>query len=396
MSVKVKVNAKAKVDNLGENTFSDSISYHNFINAIRSPATRKGYRNSLKRYMNYHKITNTDDLLKDQSNPKLIERQIIDYIMSLRNDNVSYGTIQYFVAPVFTFYNLNDVQLNRKKVSRYLGEFKRVVKDMAYSTEQIQIALQNADSRMRMILLLMASTGCRIGALPSLKLGDLTKKPKYEIYKIVFYESTNNEYYSFTTRECALSGIDNYLLYRQRCGEKITFNDKTQKWEPEDTPLIRLQFDATDLLHARSPRHMTLKGLAQALDAHLNRSGIRQVEHPTESGNNNNNNNNRIRKPVSLSNGFRKHVISTFIEAELNHEIRELLVDHATQLDQYYFRPTEDKVLQEYLKAEPLLTIDPSLRLQHENKSLREENREIQRALSKIDRLYTELGISQE
>ena len=103
--------------------------------------------------MNYHKITNTDDLLIHQSNPKQIESQIIDYIMSLRNDGISYGTIQYMTAPVFTFYNLNDVQLNRKKVSRYLGEFKRVVKDKAYSTEQIQIALQNADGRMRMILL---------------------------------------------------------------------------------------------------------------------------------------------------------------------------------------------------------------------------------------------------
>jgi hypothetical protein len=76
---------------------------------------------------------------------------------------------------------------------------------------------------------------------------------------------------------------------------------------------------------------MTLKGLAQALDAHLNRVGIRQVEHPTEIATNlegepidNAKIINRIRKPISLSNGFRKHVISTFIEAGLNHEIREL------------------------------------------------------------------------
>ena len=57
---------------------------------------------------------------------------------------------------------------------------------------------------------------------------------------------------------------------------------------------------------------------------------------------------------------------STFIEAGLNHEIRELLVDHATGLDASYFRPSEKQVLEEYLKAEQLLTIDPSLRLQQE------------------------------
>lgn len=192
-------------------------------------------------------------------------------------------------------------------------------------------------------------------------MGNLTKIPEYEIYRIVFYEGTNNEYYTFTTRECALTGIDNYLLYRQRCGEKINFSPQEQKWEPEDTPLIRLQFDATDILQARNPKFMTLKGLAEALYSHLIRIGIRQVEHPTEPNSNNISHVNRIRKPISLSNGFRKHVISTFIEAGLNHEIRELLVDYATQLDQYYFRPSQEQVLNEYLKAEPLLTIDPSL-----------------------------------
>jgi hypothetical protein len=69
------------------------------------------------------------------------------------------------------------------------------------------------------------------------------------------------------------------------------------------------------------------------------------------------------------------------------------VVDHATQLDQYYIRPSREQVLNKYLKAEPLLTIDTSLRLQHENKSLREENREIERQLSRIDKLYDELGI---
>jgi hypothetical protein len=147
--------------------FPYSTSYISFINGLRSPATKKGYRNSLKRYMNYHKITNTDDLLTHQTNPRLIEKQIIEYVISLRKDNIAYATIAFLVAPVFTFYQLNDVLLNRKKVFRYLGEFKLAVRDKAYSIELIQIALQNADQRMLMILLILSSTGARIGALPS-------------------------------------------------------------------------------------------------------------------------------------------------------------------------------------------------------------------------------------
>lgn len=76
---------------------------------------------------------------------------------------------------------------------------------------------------------------------------------------------------------------------------------------------------------------------------------------------------------MTLSNGFRKRAISIFIEAGLNHEIRELLVDHATGLDASYFRPSEKQVLEEYLKAEPYLTIDPSIRLAQENQTLKVE-----------------------
>jgi hypothetical protein len=42
-------------------------------------------------------------------------------------------------------------------------------------------------------------------------------------------------------------------------------------------------------------------------------------------------------------------------------------------LDQNYFRPTQEAVLQEYLKAEPYLTIDPAARLARENQTLKVE-----------------------
>jgi hypothetical protein len=336
--------------------------------------------------MNFIRITKVDSLLETNS-PKVIEAQLIDYIMSLRKDGVSYSTIKYLVAPIFTFYQLNDVLLNKKKVFRYLGEFKRVVKDKAYTTEQIRQALQNADQRMRMIILLLASTGCRIGALPALTLGNLTKIPDCSLYKITLYEGTNNEYYTFCTREAAQTGIDPYLLYRQRCGEKLSFNQDLNRWEPEDAPLIRLTFDANDSFQAsRQVRPIALQGLRMALSLHLVRSGLRQVEHPTEHSK-------RVRKSIKMANGFRKHVISTFIEAELNHEIRELLVDHATGLDASYFRPSEKQVLEEYLKAEPYLTIDPSVRLSNENKILKIKADKVDAALERIMKMEQQLGL---
>jgi integrase len=172
----------------------EGTTYQNFINAIKSPATRTAYNVSIRRYLNHIKQKSMDDLLAhSNTNPRYIESQIIDYIMSLRNSGVSYATIQFLVAPIFTFYQLNDVILNRKKVSRYLGEYKRVVKDGAYTTEQIQQMLQTADIRMRVIILILASTGARVGSLPGLVLGNLTKSPDQKVFRIIFYEGTNKQ-----------------------------------------------------------------------------------------------------------------------------------------------------------------------------------------------------------
>ena len=89
-------------------------SYHNFINAIKSSAISADYETSLKGYLNHIKKTGIDDLLVN-TEPHYIESQIIDYIMSLRENHVSYATMLFLITPIFTFYQLIDVMLNRKK-----------------------------------------------------------------------------------------------------------------------------------------------------------------------------------------------------------------------------------------------------------------------------------------
>lgn len=361
-----------------------------FLDSIKSPATKTGYDNSIKRYVGYRKLGNPDMLLSEQ-NPRVIENQIIGYVRSMRDSNLAYASIVFNVSPIITFYNLNNITLNKKKISRYYGEHIRVVKDRGYSTEEIATILQTADIRMRMIILLLSSTGCRVGALPSVNLSNLTFKPEYGLYKIAFYESTNSEYYTFTTRECA-SAINNYLTFRSRQGERLSFDQNLNRWVPNETPLIRLTFDINDTLEARNVKRIRLEGLRTALHHHMVRCGLRQTEHPTE-GRDDAITTRRVRKEIALTNGFRKHVVSTFIDCGLNHEIRELIVDHATGLDANYFRPSEDQVLREYMKAHDMLLIDQSLRLARENQELKEDNAKYEHLNSRIENLYTKLGL---
>lgn len=79
--------------------------------------------------------------------------------------------------------------------------------------------LEKADERERVVILLMASTGMRVGALPCLKIRNLERIEKYGLYKITVYEGEDEEYITYCTPECARA-IDSYLDYRQRHGER--------------------------------------------------------------------------------------------------------------------------------------------------------------------------------
>jgi hypothetical protein len=68
-------------------------------------------------------------------------------------------------------------------------------------------------------------------------------------------------------------------------------------------------------------------------------------------------------------------------------------VDHATGLDSNYFRPTEKQVLEEYMKAEPFLTIDPNVRLSNENKVLKIEVSKVDGILADLAQMRQQLGL---
>lgn len=105
-------------------------------------------------------------MLLVEQDPKVIKKHIIEYIMFLRSFNLAQATIKFLVAPIFAFYDLHEIPLNRKTIAKFYGEHLRVVKDRGYSIEEIGTALQTANVRMRMILLILASVGCRIETIP--------------------------------------------------------------------------------------------------------------------------------------------------------------------------------------------------------------------------------------
>ena len=94
----------------------------------------------------------------------------------------------------------------------------------------------------------MCSSGIRVGAFPYIKLRNLKKKERYNLYKLTIYEGEEEEYITLCT-ECA-AAIDSYLEYRQRHGEHPL---------KEDSPLVREEFDINDKITAANPKTLGME-----------------------------------------------------------------------------------------------------------------------------------------
>ena len=219
--------------------------------------------------MKFIKTNNISTLIKRDN--KVIESQIIAYLVYMQEQKLSYSAKNVRLSALRKFYDMNDIVLNWRKISQYLGENTRKFKDRCYTTSEIQQLLTKCDERMRVVILLLASAGIKIGSISDLKLKHLTRIKQYNLYQIVVYENTTSEYDTFCSPECA-SAIDSYLEYRTRCYEKLS---------PE-SPLIREQFSRNNPDSARKPRPIPINTLSHILRDLLIASGIHIVEHLTE------------------------------------------------------------------------------------------------------------------
>jgi hypothetical protein len=119
-------------------------SYLYYVNSIKSPATRKLYVMILRQFMEYCNLQDTEDLLTKLGDTRQIESRVIDFIVSAR-DQVTYSYNSLKLAAIMAFYSINDLQLNRKKLGKFLGEEIKRQKDRPYTLGEIHRMLDVAD-----------------------------------------------------------------------------------------------------------------------------------------------------------------------------------------------------------------------------------------------------------
>ncbi|MFZ1076761.1 MAG: tyrosine-type recombinase/integrase [Nitrosotalea sp.] len=346
---------------------NDNRSLRVFESAIRSEYTRRNYRITLKKFMDFVEISDYDKLagIPDMKLQKLLE----DYIIFLKTQDLNPNSFPVMLTSLQLFFSMNDRVLNFKKVKKLFPETIKRSGYSAYDTRHVQLLLKvTTDLRNRAIILFLASTGVRVGALEGLKIKHLKNMPD-GCKRVVIYESTKEEYITFLSPEAA-KALDSYLEKRRNDGEMLTL----------ESPLFRDKYDTrATLAHA-----MRYRGHVDVLKRLMRKSGLAREK-------------NGSRYNIQLCHGFRKR-FNTILKAnkEINSNIAEKLMGHKNGLDGTYFVPTEEQCFAEFQKAIKDLIVDDSERLLVQNRELEiklseKENLEdeIQRQKQAIDYLLS-------
>ena len=314
----------------------------------------------------------------------------------MKNGGSSYSTLMVHLAALHHFFYINDIMLNRKKLSNFLGEQENKYEYQFYTHEEISSLASLCDERGKAIVLLMASTGMRVGALPSLKLRHLKRYDlddgKY-VYRIqVYATSRKDSYSSFCTPECA-TAIDNYLSYRKKVDRSLVRDLNTGNWGPDETYLLTKLFDVDEYRFPSSSQlykePMSAMGLRAYIVKKLKKLNLRKEWRLTE--------NSSVyrashKNELHPCHSFRIFAITNMQRSKIDKTVREMLVGHSVGLDSAYYKPSEGEILQEYIKAIDNLTINNEFRL---TSKLSRYNSMFERLASKLEDLDTKFERAQ-
>lgn len=325
---------------------------------LYSKYTKRAYQIAFNQFLTYGAKIKTQDVkvLLDKK-PREIEAIIIGYIEDMRDKGKAHRTIKLHCASIFNFLELNDIILNKRKITKFIPyDEESTYSDKAYDVDDILRLVDACDIRTKVMVLLMASTGMRRGAISGLLMKHLTPIPEYNLYRIEVYANSRKwRYVTYCTPECR-NVLDTYLDFRRRNKENIT----------GETPLIRELFSPSNPFTINTPKQCTEKMIILSLEKALHKAGINQRPIGLRKGK---------RREIMLSHGLRKFCLTKMKKAGIDFSDRHSLLGHKSNVsnDLHYDRTEENDRLLAYVKAVDLLTIEDSQRLKARVSSLESE-----------------------
>jgi hypothetical protein len=345
--------------------------YSLFLYAMNSPVTRDRYITRLNRFFSFIGIEGTTieercRIFVERGNDdnNWVFRSIINFIHLLKErayrKEITGSTIRNYVKAIKLFTEMNDILISWKKITRGLPKGRKWGDDRAPTLEEIRKIVEYPDRRIKPIVYTMVSSGIRLGAWDYLRWGHI--HPIYSnndilAAKILVYVGEEEQYYSYISPE-AYQALADWMNFRQKSGENIN----------QDSWVMRNLWD-NRITKGKGwvtiPKKLKSSGIKALVENAIWTQGLRTKLPPG-----------KRRHEFQADHGFRKF-FKTHAEQVMKPINVEVLMSHSTGVSDSYYRPLEKELLQDYLKAVDLLTINSDkLTLQKQVLELKEKSKE--------------------
>jgi hypothetical protein len=349
-----------------------SDAYSLFVYATRSQVTKDYYLRRLRIFFNHINLLSDCAMdercnlfaAKGEKDPNWAFSCIVKFLQyqkeRVEREEIAGATLRNFVKAIKLFCEMSDVPISWKKINRGLPKIRRFADDRAPTLEEIQKISEYPDRRIKGIVYTMASSGIRLGAWDYIRwkhIQPIKRDGKIVAAKIIVYAGDEEEYFSFLTPE-AYNQLENWMEFRKEAGEKIDGNScvMRQLWNTKEGHY----------------RHGTIKDAAKLKSSGIKRliedalwtQGIRKKADLK-----------RNRYEFQADHGLRKWFKTRCEIARMRSINIEKLMGHSTGISDSYYRATESELLEDYLKAVPVLTIGNVNRIQTQMDSIVEESR---------------------
>ena len=346
--------------------------YSLFVFAMNAAQTREKYITRLDRF--FHLINVQGNTIEERcrsfaeiakKDNKLVLNSVLRFLQlykeRVERKEISGATLRNYVKTIKLFCEMNEILIPWKKITRGLPRGRKYADDRAPTMEEIHRLIECPDRRIKAIVYTMCSSGIRLGAWDYLRWGHILpikKENEVVAAKIRVYAEDDEEYFSFITPE-AYHELQKWICYRKDSGEIITDKSWVMRniWDTKRGFMKGLITAAKKLKSAGVKRLMEDALWAQGLRSKL------------ESG--------KRRHGFQTDHGFRKWFKTRCEIAGMKPINIERLMNHSTGISDSYYRATEQELLEDYLKAVDMLSIDnDKLTLQKQVAELNEKSKE--------------------
>lgn len=351
-----------------------------YLFALKSPQTKEKYHGRMSKFFDFvgAKGTTVEEKCIEFVDKAKIEREqwafnqafnFMQYqIERVYKKEITGSTVQNYLKSLKLFYDTAEIDIPWNKIRRGLPRGKSFADDRIPTDDEIQMLLQYPDRRIRAIIYIMTSSGIRLGAWDYLRWGNLkpiSENGEIVAAKMIVYEGDEEQYFTFISKE-AYYEVKKWMDYRSASGEHIT----------EDSWVMRDLWNAEDCTTgkglASNPRKLNSSGIKRLVERAIWAQGLRKK---LENG--------KRRHPFAALHCFRKWFKTKCELGGMRPINIEKLLSHSVGISNSYYRPTENEILEDYLKVLSFISLDEKSKLKNELTNIKEKDKSVIDTLNK-------------